>query len=60
MIKNASFSGYHFHMNTSLQGDFQICISVPLMEDKKLLMLLKVEHFPKENKEKDLKILEIV
>ena len=30
MIKNAKFSGYYFYMNTSLQGDFQICLSVPL------------------------------
>ena len=25
------FSGYCFYMNTNLHGDFQICISVPLM-----------------------------
>ena len=25
-----NFSGYCFHMNTSIEGDFQICISVPL------------------------------
>ena len=29
-IKNAKFSGYCFYMNTSVQGDFQICISIPL------------------------------
>ena len=31
-IKNAKFSEYYFHMNTSIQGDFQICISVPLRQ----------------------------
>ena len=29
-IKNAKFSGYCFYMNTNIQRDFQICISVPL------------------------------
>ena len=29
-IKNAKFSGYYFYMNLNIQGDFQICISVPL------------------------------
>ena len=29
-IKNAKFLGYCFHVNTNIQGDFQICISVPL------------------------------
>ena len=24
------FSRYYFHMNTNIQGNFQICISVPL------------------------------
>ena len=27
---NAKFSGYYFYMNFNIQGDFQICISVPL------------------------------
>ena len=31
-IKNANLSGYHLHINTNIQGDFQICISVPLKE----------------------------
>ena len=26
---DAEFSGYYFYMNTNVQGDFQICISVP-------------------------------
>ena len=30
-IKNAKFSGYYFYKNTTIQGDFQIYISVPLM-----------------------------
>ena len=28
-IKNAKFLGYCFYMNTNIQVDFQICISVP-------------------------------
>ena len=31
MIKNAKFSGYYFYKNSNIFGDFQICISVPLM-----------------------------
>ena len=30
-IKNANLSGYYFYMNMNMWGDFQICISVPLM-----------------------------
>ena len=30
-IKNVKFSEYCFNMNTNILGDFQICISVPLM-----------------------------
>ena len=33
-IKNAKYSGYCFYMSTSLYGDFQICISVPLNKTK--------------------------
>ena len=29
-IKNAKFSGYSLYMNTNIQGDFQICMRVPL------------------------------
>ena len=29
-IQGAKFSGYYFYMYTSIWGDFQICISVPL------------------------------
>ena len=29
-INNAKFSEYFFYMNTNIQRDFQICISVPL------------------------------
>ena len=32
MIKNAKLSGYYFYMNLNIQGDFQICISVPLKQ----------------------------
>ena len=31
-IKNAKFSAYCFYMKANIYGDFQICISVPLME----------------------------
>ena len=31
-IKNAKFSGYYFHMNLKIWGDFQNCISVPLIK----------------------------
>ena len=34
-IKDAEFSGYYFYMNTKMQGDFQICISVPLRSQSK-------------------------
>ena len=30
-IKNAKLSGYYFYMNLNIWGDFQICISVPLI-----------------------------
>ena len=30
LIKNAKFSRFCFYMNTKIQRDFQICISVPL------------------------------
>ena len=30
-IKNAKLSGYNFYMNLNIWGDFQICISVPLI-----------------------------
>ena len=29
-IKNAKFSGYYFYINTNIEVDFQICISIPL------------------------------
>ena len=31
-IKNAKFSGHYFYTNTNLQGDFQICVRVPLIK----------------------------
>ena len=30
-IKKTKFSGYCFYRNTNIQGEFQICISVPLI-----------------------------
>ena len=30
-IKNAKFSEYYFYMNLNILGDFQFCISVPLI-----------------------------
>ena len=30
MIKNVRFSEYRFYVNSKIQGDSQICISVPL------------------------------
>ena len=35
-IKNAKFSGYYFYINLSILTDFQIYISVPLIELEKL------------------------
>ena len=32
MIENAKFSGYYFYINLNIYADFQICISVPLIE----------------------------
>ena len=31
-IQNKKFSGCCFYMNTNIEEDFQICISVPLTE----------------------------
>ena len=31
MIKKAKVSGYCFYITENIQGDFQICISVPLI-----------------------------
>ena len=31
--KSATFSGYSFCMNTNILGNFQICISVPLISN---------------------------
>ena len=31
-IKNTKFLGYCFYITTNVQGDFQICISVPLTQ----------------------------
>ena len=37
--KKANFLGYCFYMNKNIYGNFQICISVPLI--KKLWLILK-------------------
>ena len=34
--KTAKFSGYYFYINTNMQKDFQICISVPLRSSEKI------------------------
>ena len=44
-IKDAKFSGFYFHMNTNIQGDFQICIRSNLLVRKaanqiKLLVII--------------------
>ena len=36
-IQNAKFSGCSFYVYTNMQGHFQICISLPLISNKKLL-----------------------
>ena len=38
-IKNAKFSGYCFYMHTTILGDFQICISVPLKQHDTIILL---------------------
>ena len=35
-IKNAKLSEYYFYKNLNLWGDFQICISVPLIQYKSI------------------------
>ena len=44
-IKNAKFSRYRFYINTNIQGDFQICISVPLNKYTYKMLPLKIEMF---------------
>ena len=41
-MKNAKFSGYRFHMNTKMLGDFQICNSVPLINYLKTNFIAKI------------------
>ena len=33
-IRNAKFAGYCFYMNTNIEGDFQISISAPLLNNE--------------------------
>ena len=35
-IKNSKLSRYYFYMNSNWQGNFQICIGVPLILETKL------------------------
>ena len=41
-IKNAKFSEYRFHMNTNMLRDFQICISVHLINYLKQNVIAKI------------------
>ena len=41
-VKNEEFSGYCFYMNTNTQGNFQMCISVPLKVYQLLLFHILV------------------
>ena len=46
-IKNAKFSGYCFYINTSIYGDSQICIRVPLKLSSNLIGSSNLEpNFP--------------
>ena len=56
-IGNVKFSGYCFNMNTHIQRDFQICISVPLIKYKKQRNL--VVNLNKNCKKEFFDILEI-
>ena len=42
-IKNAKFSEYFLCINTNIQGDFQLCISVPLKPSQNSLKNICVE-----------------
>ena len=43
--KNAKFLGYYFYMNTNIWGDFQICISVPLIYKAKNIHYPLLYHY---------------
>ena len=45
-IYNATFSGYCFYINRNIQGDFQICISVPLSGFPSMLLQLIIVWDP--------------
>ena len=45
-IKNAKFPGQFFYMNKNIQGDFQICIGVPL---RQTCIISKKPNFLSEN-----------
>ena len=43
-IKNAKLSGYCIFMNINIEGDFQICISVPLSMKVERHVLKKIPY----------------
>ena len=49
-IKNAKFLGYCFYMNTNIQRDFQICISIPLKDMEKNIWERPNQVFKEANK----------
>ena len=43
-IENAKCSGYYFNINANMEGDFQICISIPLKNySNYITFLLKIK-----------------
>ena len=44
-IRNVKFAGYCFYVNENIQGDFQICISIPLIHFGRL----RLRHTTKAN-----------
>ena len=47
------FSGYYFYMKTSIKGDFQICISVPLKNSHYACIPLYMHKTPPTGNEKE-------
>ena len=44
-IKYAQFSGYYFHTDFNIKGNFQICVSVPLIFSHYLILIpFQVRH----------------
>ena len=42
--KNANFSGYYFYIKLNILGDFQICISVPLIVNPQIKSAILHNH----------------